>query len=71
MREFVFHVYYTRYHLWLFVSILKHGKGSKYYDQNSLNILFLLSTLPMMIPISGENDYLVKKSYFSQKASSK
>ena len=66
---------YTRYHvsfeLWLIGSALKHGKVPKYYDQDCLKILFLLSTSPLMIQISGKNAHLVQKGYFCQKATNK
>ena len=59
-------VCYARYHfsfyLWLIIYVLKHFIVPKYYDQDCLKIFFLLSTLPIMIQISGKNSDLVQKS---------
>ena len=64
-------VWYTRYHvsfyLWLFGSILSHCKVSQYYDQDCLNILFLVSALPMMIQISGNMLIWIKKVSLGKK----
>ena len=57
-RQLAYQVCDTRHHvsfyLWLIGSVLKHYKGSKYYDQDCLKTFFLLSILPMMIQISGK-----------------
>ena len=47
--------------MWLIRSVLKYCKVLKFYDQDCLKIFFLLSTLPMMIQISGENIHLPQK----------
>ena len=44
--------------------VLKYFKVSQYYDQDCLKISFLLSTLLMMIQISGKGVSLALKSYF-------
>ena len=41
--------------MWLIGSVLKNCNIPKYYDQNCLDILFLLATRSMMIQISGKN----------------
>ena len=47
---------------WLIWSVLKHCKIPKYNDGDCLKIFFLLSTVPMIIQISGKkNANLVKK----------
>ena len=57
---------HTRYHAsphpWPIRPALKHCKVPKYYDQDSLKIFPLLSTLPAMIRIPGKNVLLVQKS---------
>ena len=54
MRQLVWYTKYrVSFYLWLFGSILSHCKVSQYYDQDCLNILFLVSALPVMIQISG------------------
>ena len=51
---------------WLYLrligSVLKYCKVLKYYGQSCLKILFLLSTLPMLIQISGKNAHSVQKN---------
>ena len=43
--------------------VLKYFKVSQYYDQDCLKISSLLSTLLMMIQISGKGISLALKSY--------
>ena len=66
LRQLVYQVCYTRNHvpfyLWLIGSVLKHCKVQKYYDQDCLKILFLLSTLLVKIQISWKNAHLFLKS---------
>ena len=45
----------------------KYCKVPKHYDQDCLKFFFLLSTLPMMIQISGKSTHLAQKCYFYQK----
>ena len=65
MRQLVYQVCYTRYHVWFYLwligYVLKHCKVPKYYDQGCLKNFFLPSTLPIMIKISGKNAHLVEK----------
>ena len=74
-EELVYQVCYTRYqvsfYLWWIGSVLKYCKVPKYYDQDCLKIFFLLSTLPMMIQISGKSAHLAQKCHFYQKATNK
>ena len=44
-----------------------HCPVPKFYKQDYLKIFYLLSTLPMMIEISGKSAHLAQKSYFFQK----
>ena len=71
VRRLVNQVCYTRcqvsFYLWWIGSVLKYFKVPKYYDQDYLKIFFLLSTLPMMIQISGKSAHLAQKCYFYQK----
>ena len=64
MRQLKYQVCYTRYqvylHLWT-ESVLKYCEFLKYYDQDCLKIFFLLSTLQMMIEISGKGAHLAQK----------
>ena len=57
-RQLVDQVCCSRYHVSLYWcltgSVLRHCKIPKYYDQDCLKSLFLLSTDPMMIEISGK-----------------
>ena len=58
VRQNVDQVSYSRYHVslywWLIGYVLNYCKIAKYYDQDCLKSLFLLSTDPMMIEISGK-----------------
>ena len=72
-----YQVCYTRHHvsfyLWLIGSVLKR-KVPKYYEQNCLEIFFLLFALPMMTQFSGKYAHLVIKSLlhlFHQKTTNK
>ena len=71
----MYQVCYTKYHvsfyLWLIGSVLKHRKVPKYYEQDCLKFLFLISTLPAKIGISEKNAHLLQKSLFSQKTTNK
>ena len=47
--------------------VLKHRKVPKYYNQDGLKSLLLLSRLPMMIQVSEESNHLPQKCYIYQK----
>ena len=47
--------------------VLKHCKVPKYYDQDYLKIVLLLSANPMMIQVSGKSAHLAHKDYFYKK----
>ena len=49
--------------------VLKHCKVPKYYDQDCLKIVLLLSANPMMIQVSGKSALLAHKDYFYKKNS--
>ena len=57
-----YHRYFVSLYLWLIGSLLKHCKVPKYYNQDRLKIFFSLSTLPVMIELSGKNSHLFQKS---------
>ena len=75
MRQLVYQVCYTMYkvlfYLWCFGPVLKYCKVSKFYDQDCLKIVFLLSTHPMRIQIFGKSAHLAQKNKIYQKISYK
>ena len=67
LRQLVYQVYYTRYHvsfyLWSIGCVLKHCQVRKYYEHHCLKTLFLLPTLPTMIPIFGKKHSFDSKNH--------
>ena len=64
-------LYQVSFCLWWIRFVPKYCKVPIYYYQDCRKIFFLLSTLPMMIQISGRSAHLSQKCYFYQKTTNK
>ena len=53
--------YHVSFYLWLINFVLKNCNVPKYYDRDCLKVFWLLSTLPVIIWISGRTPIWFKK----------
>ena len=55
MQQVCYARYQVSFYLWLFGPVLNYKKVPKYYDQDCLKTFLFLSTLPVMIQLSGKS----------------
>ena len=64
MRQLIYQVWHTKYqvsfYLWQIGPVLKHCKVPKHV-RDCLKVFLLLSTLSMMIQVSGKSAHLAQK----------